>query len=169
MRVKPTIPRVCEACGTAFLGRSDRVKVGQARFCSQACTTADMRAHAVTSLLRRFEARGSINRSGECWLWTGKRDRDGYGKFCFQNDTQGAHRVALGIALGRPLTLDEHACHACDTPACVRNDEPDIYVIRGIARPRFGHLWMGNNLDNIADRNQKGRTARGRSVILRVR
>ena len=50
--------------------------------------------------------------------------------------------------------------HACDNPPCVRNDDPGIYVIRGVARPRMGHLWLGTHDDNVADKVMKGRQDR---------
>ncbi len=77
---------------------------------------------------------------GSCWLWAGGRDKKGYGHF----DGTKAHRWAWATTRG-PIPDGMHVLHKCDVPACVNPD----------------HLFLGTNLDNIADRNAKGRTARG--------
>lgn len=87
----------------------------------------------------RFWAK--VDKSGDCWLWTGKKGRKGYGRFTVGNREIGAHRFALQERLGRELQLDEFACHECDTPACVRGD----------------HLFAGSALDNARDAVSKGR------------
>ena len=56
---------------------------------------------------------------------------------------QRAHRIALRIKLGRPL--NHHALHECDNPICVSYD----------------HLYEGKHEDNMKDRDDRGRTARG--------
>lgn len=94
---------------------------------------------------------------GSCWLWTAYRNSWGYGKIRDGGRSEHAHRLAWTLA-GPPIPDGFLVLHACDNPGCVRNDEPGIYVIRGIARPRFGHLWLGTNDDNQADKAIKGRS-----------
>jgi hypothetical protein len=48
-------------------------------------------------------------------------------------------------------------CHTCDQPACVRNDDSGIYVVRGRAYERHGHLWLGTIAANSWDAFDKGR------------
>jgi hypothetical protein len=59
-----------------------------------------------------------VDASGDCWLWTGTTDPDGYGRFNGFN-FQGAlaHRVAWQIVRGPIGRM--HVLHSCDTPACV--------------------------------------------------
>jgi hypothetical protein len=83
-------------------------------------------------------------RPSGCHLWTGSHDRDGYGYF-WDGRTVKAHRFALELALG-PLA-GATALHDCDTPACVRVGP--------------GHLRVGTQAENIADRTAKGRTSHG--------
>lgn len=67
-----------------------------------------------------------------------------------------------------PIPKGMVVCHTCDNRPCVRNDEPGIYVIRGIARPRYGHLWLGTDADNLADMADKGRNAKGAAVSIKL-
>lgn len=86
----------------------------------------------------------------DCLIWSGTLSDKGYGRFWFApNDGYSskyrlAHRMAAEIKLGRYLRDDEHACHECDVPACVNPS----------------HIFIGTNLDNIADKMSKGRNDR---------
>lgn len=86
---------------------------------------------------------------GGCWLWTGRRDKDGYGVFGAKrngkNYTWRAHRFALAELAGVDVDNDLVTLHSCDNPPCVNP----------------AHLSLGTNLDNIADRQRKGRTPVG--------
>lgn len=60
---------------------------------------------------------------GTCWIWKGARNADGYGVIRGEGAKAPlllAHRVALSIALGRPIAPGMVAAHRCDTPPCVR-------------------------------------------------
>jgi hypothetical protein len=61
-----------------------------------------------------------IDRSGHCHLWTGSRDRDGYGIIHMNGNWKRAHRVVYELAYGPlgPLTID----HQCRVRLCVRLD-----------------------------------------------
>jgi hypothetical protein len=67
------------------------------------------------------------------------------------------HRVAWGFATGCPPAKTDLIGHVCDTPACIRNDSEGIYDIGGIAVPRRGHLFLGDDSANIRDMHAKGR------------
>lgn len=49
------------------------------------------------------------------------------------------------LAYRGPIPDGYFVCHKCDTPACVNPD----------------HLFVGTNADNVADRDKKGRVAKG--------
>lgn len=92
----------------------------------------------------RFRNRvGKLGESG-CMIWQGLIDKDGYGVMKWSNKMVKAHRVAWRLAYGE-ISDGSLVCHRCDTPACVNPD----------------HLFLGSHAANHADRNDKGRQARG--------
>lgn len=82
-----------------------------------------------------------------CWTWKGYKRHKGYGEMYFDVDGRRikmlAHRVVYEEFVGDTGGLC--LCHKCDNPSCVRPD----------------HLFLGTKADNTADRNAKGRQARG--------
>ena len=75
-----------------------------------------------------------------CWLWDGAPGAGGYGTARHEGRNQKAHRVSW-IAHRGPIPPGLKALHHCDTPPCVNPD----------------HLFLGTQLDNIADMVAKGR------------
>jgi hypothetical protein len=91
------------------------------------------------TLAERFWAK--VQKTDGCWLWTGCRNRLGYGKIKVRSYvTEPAHRVALKLS-GVEVPDDMDACHHCDNPRCVRPD----------------HLFVGTRKDNMQDAVRKGR------------
>lgn len=74
-----------------------------------------------------------------CWNWTARKTPQGYGRISINNVNKLAHRAAYEFMVG-PIG-DLHVLHRCDNPSCVNPD----------------HLWLGTNLDNVADKVAKGR------------
>lgn len=79
-----------------------------------------------------------------CHEYQGARSKKGYGQFGYEGWIQAAHRVAWKLEYGN-IPAGLCILHRCDNPACVR----------------LSHLFLGTQLDNIADRVAKGRTASG--------
>ena len=96
-----------------------------------------MKRHA--SFFELFERRIQQDTNG-CWLWTGYRNRGGYGELKHRGKRVLAHRLSWRLAHGN-LPASLHVLHRCDNPACVRPE----------------HLFLGTNQDNVADRIAKGR------------
>lgn len=82
----------------------------------------------------------------ECWLWTGYYKAGRYGHF--GSGSRGtrvlAHRYAYELVRG-PIPEGLCVLHDCDTPTCVNP----------------AHLHLGTVADNNAERNERGREARG--------
>lgn len=86
-----------------------------------------------------------VDRSGSCWLWTGKtlkRRTQPYGYLWNpeQQKTVHAHRVAWELMYGA-IPVGLKVLHRCDCATCVR---PDC-------------LFLGTQLDNMQDMAAKGR------------
>lgn len=108
-----------------------------------------MRRRGVTRYLSLADALAqNVDRSAgpeACWPWTGCTSRPGnYGVFKFKGPRLRAHRVAYELARG-PVPDGLFVLHRCDNPPCCNP----------------AHLFLGTNTENTADRNAKGRTARG--------
>lgn len=93
----------------------------------------------------RFWSKVAVSGVDDCWPWTGRLDRAGYGYFKLRGSMWRAHRVAFLLA-GHVLTDDRplvlHRCVA--SPACCNPF----------------HLRAGTDADNARDRDDQGRTAR---------
>lgn len=87
-----------------------------------------------------------VDRRGpdDCWLWLGGRTSKGYGGFSQSGKDTAAHRTAWERQNG-PIPEGMDVLHKCDNPPC--------------CNPR--HLFLGTNSANMADRNAKGRQAKG--------
>ena len=84
-----------------------------------------------------------VDRSGDCWVWTGPTDKDGYGRCAAVIEgvrCTRAPRFSWWLATGEnPGKL--WVLHHCDNPPCVRPE----------------HLFVGSAADNNADMIAKGR------------
>lgn len=73
-------------------------------------------------VIARFWAKVDKKRDDECWLWTGYKDKDGYGRFDHNGKSIRAHRVSLEMHLGREIRAGLLVCHQpliCHCRDCV--------------------------------------------------
>jgi len=78
-----------------------------------------------------------------CWIWTGARHKNGYGRVRLAGRTEYAHRLAFEEAFG-PIPGRAQVDHHCDQKACIAPH----------------HLFLGSHRINARDAASKGRLAR---------
>lgn len=84
----------------------------------------------------RYVDKKSIN---ECWIWTGRTDKDGYGSIRDGNLNKRAHRVSYELNIA-PIPNGKMIRHSCNNPSCVNPN----------------HLIPGTQFDNMAYRKKAG-------------
>lgn len=100
-----------------------------------------------------------VARTVTCWLWLAARAR-GYGVIGHSRSAgyHLAHHYAWYLASGEWPQPGQVVGHVCDVRRCVRNDGPlGAYEVDGILLPRYGHLFLGTQANNVADMMAKGR------------
>jgi hypothetical protein len=97
-----------------------------------------------TTAADRFWA--NVDRSGDCWRWTGHIGRNNrYGMLRVNGRSVKAHRFSWELHFG-PVPSGLVVRHRCDNPVCVRPE----------------HLQLGTQADNVHDAIERGRFQRAR-------
>lgn len=95
----------------------------------------------------RFWSKVDIRGPDECWPWLAGKFDNGYGAFDFCGKLMKAHRFAYMSTIG-PIPDEIIIRHDCDNKPC--------------CNPKC--LIPGSHVDNVKDRDSRGRTARGERV-----
>lgn len=136
---RPT--RICETCGNEFTPSQSRQL-----FCSRSCFFN--RRGFFSSMEEFFRAFCGKPTEAGCVEWMGRRTRFGHGIGTFRNQVIATHRYAYELAYG-PIPNGLHVLHHCDNPPCVNPS----------------HLFLGTEADNVRDKTEKGRQAKGTEIV----
>lgn len=96
------------------------------------------------SFLSTFWSKVDKNASNDCWLWTGSKYSDGYGRTKRFKKYRLCHKISYELHKG-PVPIGIFVCHSCDIRSCVNPN----------------HLWLGTHNDNMKDMVKKKRSKNG--------
>src|SRR5262249_1828516 len=136
---RPKTRFICQVCAKEFIRKPSRNR-GEYIFCSQQCFR---QAYQAMPLAERFWPK--IQKTDNCWLWTGAKNDAGYGiiRLSSPRKNERAHRIAWTLTFG-PIPLGMQVLHHGDNRAWVRPE----------------YLFLGDPAANARDKMNKGR-ARG--------
>jgi hypothetical protein len=106
---------------------------------------AKLLGELVDGIEDRFWSR--VNKTEVCWEWTANL-HCGYGRIVYLCQELESHRVSWKLAYGA-IPDGLWVLHKCDNRKCVRPD----------------HLFLGTVVDNVKDRDSKGRQATGLKIL----
>ena len=134
----------CKHCGKSF-GPEDLPwgNFKRQKMCGRACMHA---AKKFTPEQAQAAFWSRVDKTGDCWLYTGARDKLGYGDCGYMGKHIQAHRLAWKLTRRDPGKL--HVLHKCNNPPC--------------CNPM--HLYVGDDFDNAADRVRAGTVVRGAAM-----
>lgn len=131
MSGRTLITYTCEACGEPFQRRYSSRRV--ARYCDVRCfhevRSAERRAPA--AVIGRLMAKVEISPESGCWIWQGRLDDSGYGRFATRDRAFSAlaHRAAYELLVERVangMQLD----HLCRNRACYNPEHLEVVTAR---------------------------------------
>lgn len=81
-----------------------------------------------------------IDKSGDCWEWTGRKNKSGYGLTAVRGGSEIAHRAYWQLVVGE-VPDGMYLLHSCDNKCCVNP----------------AHLRVGTHAENMAEAKERKR------------
>lgn len=151
---------ICFGCGILFTRPTHLYNATERRgsnhFCSKSCRSRYVANQQHKTTVEEFWS--NVDKTlgqgpkGDCWVWAGSKDRNGYGLTPYGRDnnvpgrkgSQKSHRISYELSVGSiPAGLD--IMHSCDNPPCCNP----------------AHLSPGTRKDNMEDAVAKDRVPKG--------
>lgn len=99
---------------------------------------------ATFTLAQRIAGKHAVDPATGCWIWTGAKNRNGYGIFTVERGRKRrgvlAHRASFEVHVG-PIPEGALICHRCDRRDCINP----------------AHLYEGTPQTNMDDKAARGR------------
>lgn len=133
-KMRPSVERSCQKCGATFRVPQSAVDRGRGKYCSRKCAGTGKAPNRPSDLWDR------LDKSGDCWIWTGPKYESGHGTMGYCGRYDGTHRLAWRFARG-PIPEGMYVCHHCDNPACCNPD----------------HLFLGTPIESVQNAVRRGR------------
>jgi len=92
-----------------------------------------------------------VNKTSECWLWTGSCDKIGYGRFDVNGKAMYAHRVSW-LLTGNTIPEELIVRHKCRSKNCVNPE----HLTLGTYEDNNGADRRRDGTDFIGERNPNG-------------
>ena len=144
------VPRKCVYCRKEFTASLNRIERDK-RYCSWICVQLDGSNRSAPFEERLVSQISFPKDEKECALWTGNKDKAGYGKITKKVNGEyvhlRTHRAVYELYFGS-LEPMVNVLHSCDMPSCCN----------------ILHLFVGSHADNVRDKVSKDRQARGEKV-----
>lgn len=122
---------ICLFCKIEFKANNSTIKRSNIKFCSKKCYSDKCEENSIEKFFKNISKENHIK---NCWMWEGKKDKDGYG-IIYSKKKMRAHRLSIEL-YNKLIPDDLLACHKCNNPSCVNPD----------------HLYIGTHQDNNNDK-----------------
>lgn len=138
--MKKRVSVVCSSCKKTFEVYPSVVAQNIRRGCKHICCSVLCKGRVWSRKDPKVLFWEKVDKSGNCWIWQGSVNKEGYGGVQVKGMTWSTHRYSWFIEYGE---IPKGLCvlHKCDNPSCVRPD----------------HLFLGTQKDNVIDCYNKGR------------
>lgn len=151
--------RNCLHCGKEFVARVRRDRPTYGRYCGKSCSRSARSLPWPDRFWEKVDKNGPIPdhrpELGQCWVWQGSTNKDGYGRTWTPERQKGAHRASYELMIG-PIPGDLDLDHLCRNRSCVNPTHLEPVTTRenilrgahvGAIRLRTGYCLRGHRFD----------------------